>query len=223
MTPDQFFTDNPEWRPFADLVLYPPTAAEITAEFPDADPDVLAKCHRGGQIAVGTLYVRCRRQGSDDRWAAMCALQTPPLGATNDTFWGGRKHFSEVYGEAYANHVKKLLKKQGVNLLPGQEYMPELARFRGDPEAVVPFGNGRSYMKTLCEKRGWAIEGAVNVEHRGPELDPLADENCVPLAEEIIRSKARQEIAENPDLKRISKREMRERVLEKYGPSKTKI
>lgn len=222
MTLDQFFTDNPEWRPYADLVAYPPTAAEIRKEFPDADRDVLAHCQAGARIAVGTHYVRMRREGNTDRFAAMLALQSPPRGETTDTFWAGRKPWHEVYGERYANAVKAKLAKQGVNIGPNDEYMPELARFQGDREAVIPFEGARSHMKNLCIRRGWAIEGATTVEGREPEFDPLADEHCVPMAEDLIRQGARRMIAKDPELKRLPKRELRERVLDKYGPSKVK-
>lgn len=212
---DTFFADNPEWRPYADLVVVPPSAEEIREEFPDADREVLDRAQGGGRIAVGTLYVRMRREGSDDRFAAMLALQQPPRGETSDSFWAGRKHFSRVYGEEYANKIKGMLAKRGVNLKPGDEYMPELARFRGDPEAVVPFGGARSYMRKLCEKRGWACEGAVNVEHRQPERDPL--ESAPRLAEDLIRDNARRMVAKDPSLKRLGKRELRQAVIERHG------
>lgn len=218
MTIDAFFAEHPEWRPYADLVVVPPTAEEIREEFPDADADVLARCQSGGQVSVGTLYVRMRREGQDDRWAAMLALQQFPGIQTTDTFWAGNKPWHEVYGEKYANEVKAILARRGVNLRPGDTYYPQLAKSKGDPEAVIPFDGARSYIRKLCEKRGWACEGAVNLEARQPDSDP--HEQAVPLAEDLVRSNAKRMVEKNPDLARLSRRELRQRVLAQHGAQK---
>ena len=88
-----------------------------------------------------------------------------------------------------------------------------------DPEAVVPFGNARGYMKSLCEKRGWASDGAIHTEDREPEDDPLANHNC-PLAPDLIRRKGINMIEKEPHLKKLPSQEMRQKVLERFGPSK---
>jgi len=151
----------------------------------------------------------------------MLSLQAPPGINTSDTFWAGRKSWVSVYGEEYANRTKKALAAKGVNLKPGDEYMPELARHPNDPEAVIPFGNARGYIKNLCEKRGWGVDGAVTVKHREPEKDPLADENCAPMPMDLVRKKASAMVKKNPDLRYKTKAELRQMVLQKHGPSKT--
>lgn len=225
---DDFFKENPDWRKFADLVAAPPTADELLEWYPEISPEALARCEEwvndcGCAITRGALYVRVRREDGryGDKWATMLCLQAPPGVQTNDTFWGGRKHFSEVYGTEYADMIRAKLARRGVALGYGDEYMPELARFQGDPEAIVKFGSGRGYIKKLCEKRGWGINGAVNVNCREPERDELAQENCIPMGEDIIRQKARMLIKQNPELKKLPKKALRERVLAKFGPSKT--
>ncbi len=168
---EKWLTDNEDWRPYADLVVYPPLPEELMQEYNDVDPEVLARCGElvsegGGHVSRGALYVRVRRENpkSRDRWAALLALQQPPGINTTDTFWAGRKPWYELYGDpnsvknnTYVNDVKRELAKRGVNLKPTDEYMPELARFKGDPEAVIPFNGARSYIKNLCEKRGCAV------------------------------------------------------------------
>lgn len=233
---DKWFDENPDWRPFADLVAVPPLAEELMKEYTDVSSEVLARCmepvwENGGNITRGAVYVRVRREDKkcNDRWATMLCLNAPPGIQTTDTFWRGRDPWYKVYGDpekpannTYVNDVKRELARRGVNLKPGDEYMPELARFKGDPEAVVPFGGARSYIKQLCEKRGWACEGAVTVKHREPECDLLADENCVPLADDIIRRKSREMVQSDPKLKKLNRKELRQAVLDKHGPSKTK-
>lgn len=217
MTLEDFLNTHPEWRPYADLVFVPPNDAEILAEFPDSDNEVRANS-QAGFPAVGALYVRMRREGSDDRWAAMCALRSPARGETTDTFWAGRKPFHEVYGEEYADIVRAVLKRQGITLKPGDEYMPELANRLGDKEAVVPFDGARSYIKNLCERRGMACDGAVKTEHRQPETDPW--EESVTLAPDLVKKNAQRMLKKNPDLRKLDRRELRAKVLEEHGASK---
>jgi hypothetical protein len=230
MNLDSWFQDNEDWRPYADLVAYPPYPEELMREYQDVSPEVLSRCMEmvsegGGFVSRGAIYIRVRREDKNDhyhkendKWATMLCLQAPPGIKTNDTFWGGRKHFSEVYGVEYANRIKASLARKGINLKANDEYMPDLARYQGDPEAVVPFGAGRSYIKHLCEKRGWACEGAVNVEHRAPDVDP--HENCIPMANDLICQQGRKMIQKDPSLKKLSRQDMKALVLEKHGPSK---
>lgn len=235
MNLDEFFQDNPDWRPHADMVAYPPLPEELMKEYPNVSSEVLARCMEfvkegGGYVTRGAIYVRVRREGEEhgenaDRWATMLCLNAPPGMHTTDSFWAGRKPWYEVYGDpdnktnnTYVNQVRRELAKRGVNLGSRDEYMPELARFVGDPEAVVKFDGARSYIKNLCEKRGWACEGAVNVDHRQPDSDPY--ESATPLAEDLIRQKGKQMVQKDPSLKKLPRRELREKVLEKFGPSK---
>lgn len=233
MTLDKFFQENEDWRPFADLVAYPPLPEELMQEFSDVSSEVLARCMEvvregGGEVTRGAIYVRIRREKEErgqnaDKWATLLCLNQFPGIRTTDTFWAGRKTWVEVYGESYANNVKRNLAKKGINLLPGQEYMPELVRpgygpHNPDPEAVVSFNNARGYIKSLCEKRGWASEGAVEVKSREPEQDPY--ENAPAMGEDLIRQKGRQMVEKNPQLRKLPRRELREKVLERFGPSR---
>lgn len=224
---ESFLRENEDWRPHADLVALPPHASEMMTEFTDVCPEVLARCMEfvsegGGFVTRGAIYMRIRHEEpkSGDKWASMLCLQQPPGIQTSDTFWAGRKPWHELCTPEYAAKIKQILASKGTNIMANDEYMPELARFPGDPEAVVPFGGGRSYIKSLCQKRGWGADGAVTVEAREPEKDLLADENCPGLSEKTIRKKAASLIKKNPELGRITKAEMRDKVLRKFGPSK---
>lgn len=235
MNLEAWIAENEDWRPYVDLVAFPPLPEELMKEFTDVSAEVLSRCGEmvmegGGYVSRGAIYIRVRREDAreaGDRWATMLCLQAPPGVRTTDTFWAGRRPWYEVYGDpdskqnnTYVNRVKKELAKRGVNLKAGDEYMPELARFVGDPEAVVPFGNARGYIKSLCERRGWAAEGAVEVKHREPDKDPLADENCIPMGEDLIRRKGKLLVQKDPSLKKLSRKELREKVLAKFGPSR---
>lgn len=223
MDMDQFFERHPELRIVADYVVEPPSPSELLAEFDSVPFDVRDRCMEymtyGARVTRGCVFAALRRSGQSVGFAAMIAMQKSSGIATTDTFWSGRKPFWEVYGQGYANNVRKKLSARGVNLGDNGEYMPELARFTGDPEAVVPFSGSRDYIRKLCEKRGWSCNGAVNVSARQPDRDPLADEHCVPLADDLVVKNASRLIRENPDLGRKTKGEVRQIVLDKYGPS----
>lgn len=217
MTLDEFFRDNEAWRPYADLVAAPPTAGEIEAEFPKCDMDVLRRAEEGWPT-VGALYVRIRREGNDDKLAAMLALRQAPRIMTDNVFFEGMKRLGDTYDDGYLKSITTAAIKHGYRPNPNDVYQPGLARFRGDPEAFVSPTGGRGYIKKLCEKRGWAVEGAVNVAHREPESDP---HTAGPgLSDKLIRENAQRMIAKDPSLKRLDRRELRTAVLEKHGPSK---
>lgn len=228
MDPDKFFKENEDWRPHADLVIVPPLPEELMKEFPgDVSVEVLSRCGEwvwdcGGHVTRGAIYARIRREepSCGDKWATMLCLNAPPGLQTSDTFWAGRKPWHELCTPEYAASIKSKLAAKGCRIGANDEYMAELARFPGDPEAVIPFSGARSHIKSLCESRGWGCEGAVTVKHREPEKDLLSDEECVPMAEDLIRQKAAKMVKENPDLKRIPRATLRAKVLEKYGPSK---
>lgn len=234
---DKFFQDNPDWLPYADLVIMPPLPEELMREYTDVSPEVLARCGEfvwegGGHVSRGAIYVRVRRElakdkknhadrRGGDRWAAMLCLQAPPGVQTTDSFWAGRKSWVQVFGEDYANRVRQGLAARGINLKPGDEYMPELVRpgygpKNPDPEAIVPFGGARSYIKRLCEQRGWAVEGAVNVKHREPDSDP---HKKVKMATDLVRQKAKLLVDKNPSLKRLNRKDLHAEAVAKFGPS----
>src|SRR5512146_380682 len=57
----------------------------------------------------------------------------------------------------------------------GRRYVPELARFRGDPEAVI---ESKSEAVALLQRRGWSCHGTVDVESEvapPPEKYEVAD------------------------------------------------
>lgn len=158
----EFLSQNPAWQSHPDLILRPPSPAEISAWFPEVSPELLQRSdelirHCGLSLTRGALYSHIRHsQQSSDRWAAMLALQSPPGLKDNATFMAGRKPWYEHADPRYVEKVKGILKAKGVELTSRHEYCPELARYTGDPEAVLPHGQERDHIKKICERRGWA-------------------------------------------------------------------
>lgn len=219
----EFLSQNPAWQSHPDLILRPPSPAELSAWFPEASPELLQRSdelirHCGLSLTRGALYSHIRlSQKSSDRWAAMLALQSPPGLKDNATFMAGRKPWYEHADPRYVEKVKGILKAKGVELTSRHEYCPELARYTGDPEAVLPHGQERDHIKKICEKRGWACHGAVECEHRQPDTDP--HQSGPRMAEDLIRQKAQLLTDRDPSLKKLSRQDLRAKVLDKFGPS----
>lgn len=135
-------------------------------------------------------------------------------GMTDDVFWGGRKHFSEVYGEDYASDVRQRLSAQGVHMTAHDEYLPELAQYRGDPRAVVNRSEGRGYIARRAEELGVGCEGAVKASGSQPIADPMEDAPA--LAEDLVQEAMAEHIAVDPS-RSENLPELREEVIDKHG------
>jgi hypothetical protein len=219
---EQFFERNPDWRPYADLVVVPPTAEEAQEEWPELDGSELLDTENwmtSYGVTRLALYVKMRRTGQGHRFAEMIAAQKSPACMTDDVFFAGMPRLAEQMPPRQLQNVLASAKRHGFTPSADAVYHSGLARFQGDPEAFVTRSMGRTYIKRLCEQRGWACEGGVKVAARQPENDPLDKKNCVPMAEDLIRSNARKMIRQNPDLAHLPKQKLREKVLQKYGPS----
>lgn len=221
---NKFLENHPEWHPFAHLVLAPPELDEVAEKFPEVRGSVLSQDpfdFTSFGVTRLALYVKLREEGQGHRWAEMISLQRGPVLSTDDTFFQGVPRLYEQFGsQKNLDRHLKAAKAHGFTPSPNAIYMPGLARFQGDPEAWVTRAMGRSYIKKLCEKRGWACEGAVNVKARDPENDPLDQKNCVPLANDIVNRIGKEMVRKDPSLQKKSKSELREMVIAKHGPRK---
>jgi hypothetical protein len=217
---EKFLSQNPDWEKCPDLITNPPTAEELQAEFRDADPELIRRCDEWISTLVtrGAFYFRARMQGSSDRAAAMYSLQKTAAIDTDDVFFQGAKPLYDQFGSQQAlNRTLRESKKRGFTPDKNAIYYPNLARFRGDPEAYVTRAMGRSYIRKLLEKRGWSAEGGVNVKGREPESDPLDAKNCKPLGEDIIRRRMKEELKNNPELARKNRSELRQAIIDRHG------
>lgn len=219
----EWLQDHQEWEGCPDLVLAPPSPEEIVEAYGDADREVLTRCYEllSGPVTRGAQYLKMRGEGSTDKFASMVAMQKSASLNTDSTFFHGSKPLYEQFGsQKHLDRYLKAAKKHGHTPSANDTYFPSLARFPGDPEAFVSQAQGRGYIRKLCEKRGWACDGDVKVDHREPESDPIAAENCVDMAPDIVAGHAKRMIAQNPKNKSLSRAALREKIVSKYGPSK---
>jgi hypothetical protein len=217
----KWFDEHPEWRGNADLVCAPPTAEEIVEEFPDASETEItrtADALTSFGTTRGAVYMLARRSGQTHRFAEMVAMQRPPKCMTDDVFFAGMPRLADQMGARQFAGIMTGAARVGFTPPADAVYHSGLARFQGDPEAFVTRAMGRGYIKSLCERRGWAVEGAVNVEARAPESDPF--ETSVPLANDLINMSVANMVRANPSLKQKSRKQLRDMAVDKFGPTK---
>lgn len=162
--------------------------------------------------AIQESYEAMRKKGMEHRGAEMLALQSPPGAMTDVAFFQGHKRLGDELSERQMKAMKKELKRQKFRPNSTDVYVPGLARFQWDKEAFVPASGGRGYVKKLCESRGWACHGAVEVKGRKDEPKPDKVMSEALISQNIVRH-----IEKNPDLARKPKRELREMVIEKHS------
>ena len=213
-----FLEENPTWGDYMDLIMAPPTADELKAEHPDVGAELVERCGEvmQGGFTRGAFYWKLRSSGKGSNMAEMLALQRGPGLDTDDVFFSGQKPLYDQF-ESQKHLDKFLARSRAMGHKPSvnSTYYPNLARFPGDPEAFVSRSQGRSYIKKLCETRGWACEGGVNVKHRQPEVDPM--ESRIKLGEDIVRESMADEQRKNPGMSKKQRKELREKVIAKHS------
>ena len=222
----EFLKENASWRKDSDLLMIPPTAEEVMAEFPEMawETDLTGlECCRIPHYPVEyqfdvtplALYVKMRHSGQSHAMPAMCATQKAPKAMSDRELFSGIGRLDQQYEPRYIEEIVYNARVHGYNPNPNDMYMQNLARFPGDPEAFVPPTGGRGHIKKVCEDRGLPCEGAVNVkggEPRPPEPVRLAAD----LAEDIVKKR----IQRNPDLAKVPRKDLTQQVIEDHGAKK---
>lgn len=224
MSFEEWLEYHEEWRPYVDLLVKPPSYEEVATEFPEtvgAKDDLFI----GGEdtwmtfgMTRAAAYVQMRRHDPSigHRFALMIVCQKPPGGMTDSIFFEGAKRLGDQYSERYAERITSVAQANGYNPSPNDQYFPGLARFQGDPEAFISQTAGRGAIKSICEKRGWACEGAVKVAHREPEACPY--ETAPKLAPDLVAANAAKFAADNPgEAAKMSKKDIVDHVTAVHG------
>ena len=224
----RWFEDNEEWRKFPDLIVVPPTVDETEEKYPEVDAsefftdDGQPYLMRGSdRITAIAHYYKMRQSKQKHAFAVMCAQERGPKLMTDAVFAEGNTRLGDNYHGSYGDALKATAKKHGFT--SSYQYHPGLARWHpedpkhngADPEAYMPPSGGRGYVKRLMESRGWACDGAVDVEGRA-EKDPFDD--AVSLAPELIVRNAQKFVQENPDeARKMNRRELRDHMVANHG------
>lgn len=175
-----------------------------------AMPHDIATAHS----AVQSHYLDLLRRGNSPMLAEMLALRRAPGAKTDREFLAGRGTLADQIGDsAQLQAIVAAAKRQGYTPGANDVYDPGLARRMGDPEAFIPAHDARGHVRRVCEARGWAAHGMVEVKGRQPDQEP---ENCR-LAPDLIEERMRHMVADNPELACTDKAELAAEIVEKHG------
>lgn len=168
--------------------------------------EIPSEVRRAGPDAIES-YKRALPYG--ERWAIMCALQTPPgTSGTDRAFMEGRMNNQQLddMPARQAKYVAAEAKSAGINI-SGKHYVGGLADKRGwrDPEAWV--SNNDDVLK-VAHKRRLSVAGTVNYDP-GP-----ADPKRKLISEKIVREEVAKAKRRDPSAKAGL---LREQVIEKHA------
>ena len=145
-----------------------------------------------------------------DKWtpedAARIALGTkirvPAVHGTDAAYFRGKGTLDKQFGSDHDLAIRvKQARKHGYNPSPNDSYEPGLAKFVGDPEAFISPSQGKNQIKRAAARL-----------RDVPDVTPRAG-----LADDLAHRYTKQAIAENPSLKRMKPRELREHITDKHS------
>lgn len=159
---------------------------ELPADIANSSPEVRAH------------YRKMISEGCTERWAVMCALQSPPgLRGTDRALMQGRlagQWLNEMH-KPLADRMMREARAAGINV-SGRFYMGGLADKRGhlDPAAWI---DSVADIKKVAQQRDLHVQGIV--DYTPPEKPP---QRSVDIAPDILREQVRKEIKADPSLKK---------------------
>lgn len=157
-----------------------------------------------------TIYQEALRNGCSEKMAEALACRTMRVGGTDDQYARSNEHFSSKFGDKYAKYIQQRLKRRGITMGAHDDYVPYLAKFPGDPDAVIRGHGAKSQLKRAAAKLADAQERKVEQQLSHP----------VALAPDLVREKVRAIEREHPEVKRLPNREraaIRRQIIEKHA------
>jgi len=154
------------------------------------------------------IYLASRLRGTSPKMALMFACQQAPECRTDDQWWGKNTPFWQEYDAKLTAKVSENCAKHGRPLGRNDDYIPWLAKFPGDPDAVISgHGSPREQIKRAHAKL---------LEHQ----EQQARKPAVPLREDYIQEKFDNLCEEHPELRRAppkEKRKIRNQIIRKHA------
>ena len=164
------------------------------------------------------LYEQIIAAGETERWAAMCALQSPPGTKNTDrAFSQGQHQKMERMPTRNRNRIMAIAKQAGI-ATDGKFYVGALGKY-DNPAAWV---SSAEDVITSCKTQKIGVEGVLNYEPPSKKRE-ITPPKSVPLAPELVTEFAQKEMKADPALAekcRNSKRarqELREKVIATHG------
>jgi len=179
----------------------------------------------GDKRLILEFYLEMVANGTSPRMAESLALQEPPgIGVTDTTFIAdqnrhGLSILDRMGGDERAvNDLKRRLALNGYKLKPDDHYIPTVARFSGDPQAIVNNTQTMSDLKKKLKARGTAFHGEVTTEGSNSH----APRKRYRLNPRIVERIDQENLSRDPGLVSTPKAERYEAIVEKHGSAPQK-
>lgn len=176
---------------------------------------------RCGDRTIFQFFVDCVAGGTSPKMAEALAMQQAPgIGITDTNYIAdqnrhGRSILERMNGDTVAVEVlRRKLKKNGYTLKSDDHYIETVARFPGDPAAIVNHTNTLGDMKRRLVNRGTPSTGMMELKG-DPELAPKRQKHR--LNPRLVREIDDKNLQVNPDLKKIDVRDRHAEIVERHG------
>ena len=149
------------------------------------------------------IYRQALKNGCSERLADMLASRRAPRLNTDDSWWAGNTPYYKEVGEDLANKTRALVEADGGTMGPNDDYIPWIAEYKGDKEAVIHGHDARAQIQRKAAKRK-------------RKLEQQARKPRTLLAESLIKEETNQ----IPDFNRLPKKErkrLRQEIVEKHA------
>jgi hypothetical protein len=167
-----------------------------------------------------SIYEQVIANGETERFAIMCACQQAPGSKNTDrAFSQGQVEKMQRMPKRTRDNIIRLAKSAGIQT-DGKFYMGGLGGYT-NPAAWV---SSAEDVITSCKVQNKGVEGVLNYKVPRPQ-EPVPVQSK-PLADELVGEMAQKEMQADPALAaRVKKnpkarRELREKVIAKYGPKR---
>jgi hypothetical protein len=181
---------------------------------------------KAGQVPIIEHYLNCleKNDGNQNMAIQLCAYSIGEshvgVGITDNVFIQdqnrhGRSILDRHNGDIRAvERLRKALARNGYSLKSDDHYIPTVARYFGDPAAIVNQTNGLGGLRRNLEEQGRTVEGEIEIKAHENGLPQRVKHKLNPKIVERIR---RNLISNNPDLAHKDQRELRESIIDKHG------
>ena len=174
-----------------------------------------AEVQERGPEAVA-IYKQSIADGSDERFATMCALRQPPGSRNTDrAFCEGARRQMDGMNDDNRKKLMQVARAAGINP-NGKFYKGSLGR-ANDPAAWVTCADD---VLAVCKARNYGCDGVI--KHTAVQKD--TPPKRVPLGEDIIKRRALEIMKAEPQTAAAMKKNpqktkaaLRERIIAKHG------
>jgi len=119
------------------------------------------------------------------------------IAGTDSLYYAHKRYLADQMGDGDLRHRIANAERSGFIPSASAVYEPGLADYPGDPKAFITGGQNQ-------------------INHRLEEMRAKKTSKPVPLAENLVRRYAREMVQKDPNLKKLRKQELRERVIAKH-------